>query len=230
MEGAEKLILLIGMGAEQSSLALVQLDLSGLDGSGHTPLLCDHGGNFSVRVMVVLELSCDPPIFLSSGVVVHHHVHRVVGQAFKEPVGKFPFFVESDALGRERFMLIDGLVDPSSAQAVQPIQFDEWGKDVDGVRSISDGDEEVIDISFVLFVSLQSLHLPLPSIISLVHVLLPVFIGCFQTSHMHFAFCQIFPLLLEYFKLFLIVMANFLIFSCNSCQSLHNEKEFLPPG
>ena len=62
----EELVLLIGMGAKQVSLALVQLDLGCLDGSGHAPLLCDHGGNFSVGLMVALKLSCDSPVFLGS--------------------------------------------------------------------------------------------------------------------------------------------------------------------
>ena len=66
MEGAEDLVLLVGMGAEQVLLALVQLDLSCLDGSGHAPLLCDHGSNFSVCLVISLELSCDSPVFLGS--------------------------------------------------------------------------------------------------------------------------------------------------------------------
>ena len=230
MEGTEELIPLIGMGAEQVLLALVQLDLGGLDGSGHAPLLCNHGSNFSVHVMVPLELSCDPPIFLSSGIIVHCSVHGIIGQAFEEPVGKLPFFVNGDALGREELMPIDGLINPSSAQTVQPIQFDEWGEDMDGISSIGDGDEEVIDISFILFVPFWSLCFSLPSIIPSVCVLLPMLVGCFQVSCVHLVFCQIFSLLLECFKLFLIVVADLLIFSCNSCQSLHDEEEFLPSG
>ena len=57
---------LIGVGPEEVSLALVQLDLSCLDGSGHAPLLCDQGSNFSMHLMVSLKLSCDPPVFLGS--------------------------------------------------------------------------------------------------------------------------------------------------------------------
>ena len=225
----EELIPLVGMGAEQASLALVQLDLGSIDGSGHAPLLCDHGGNFSMHVMVLLELSCDPPIFLSSGIIVHCGVHGVVGQAFEEPVGKLPFWIDGDALGREELMPIDGLIDSGSAQTVQPIQFDEQGEDMDGVSSIGDRDEEVIDISFIFFVSLWSLHLSLPSVVPSVHILLPMLVGCLQVSHVHLAFCQIFSLLLECFKLFLIVAANLLIFLHNSCQSLRDEEEFLPP-
>ena len=75
MEGAEELVPLIGMGAEQAALALVQLDLGGLNGSSHTPLLCDQGSNFSMCVMVPLELSCDSPVLLGLGVVVHGSVH-----------------------------------------------------------------------------------------------------------------------------------------------------------
>ena len=101
MEGVEELVLLVGMGAEQASLALVQLDLGGLNGSGHAPLLCDQGGNFSMCVMVLLELSCDSPVFLGSGIVVHGSVHGIVGEAFKEPMGKLPFFVDGDVLRGE---------------------------------------------------------------------------------------------------------------------------------
>ena len=66
MEGAEELVPLVGVGPEEALLALVQLDLSCLDGSSHAPLLCDQGGNFSMHLMVSLELSCDPPVFLGS--------------------------------------------------------------------------------------------------------------------------------------------------------------------
>ena len=66
MEGMEELVPLVGVGPEEASLALVQLDLSCLDGSSHTPLLCNQGGNFSMSLVVSLELSCDPPVFLGS--------------------------------------------------------------------------------------------------------------------------------------------------------------------
>ena len=66
MEGAEELVPLVGVGAEQLSLALIQLDLGCLDGSGHAPLLCNQGGNFSMHLVVPLELSCDSPVFLGS--------------------------------------------------------------------------------------------------------------------------------------------------------------------
>ena len=64
MKGAEQLVSLVGMGAKQALLALAQLDLSCLDGSSHAPLLCNHGGNFSVHIVISLELSCDSPVFL----------------------------------------------------------------------------------------------------------------------------------------------------------------------
>ena len=118
MEGAEELVPLVGMGAEQASLALVQLDLGCLDGSGHAPLLCNHGSNFSMHVMVALELSCDSPVFLGPGVIVHGCVHRVIGKAFEKPVGEFPFFFNSDALWGEELMLVDGFVDANGTQAV----------------------------------------------------------------------------------------------------------------
>ena len=118
MDGMEELVPLICMGAEQASLALVQLDLSCLNGSGHAPLLCDHGGNFSVHVMVPLELSCNSPVFLGPGIVVHGHVHGVIGKTFEEPVGEFPFFFDGDALRGKELMLVDGLIDADGAQAV----------------------------------------------------------------------------------------------------------------
>ena len=123
-------------------------------------------------------------------------------------------------------MLVDGLVDADSAQAIQSIQLDIGGKDMDGVITISDWDEEIEDVSFILFISLGSSCLPLPVSVPSVHVLLPVLIGCFQTSCMCLTLCQILSSLAEYFQLFLIVAANFLILLCHSCQSLHNEEEF----
>ena len=63
MEGAEELVLLVGVGAEQALLALVQLDLGSFNGSGHAPLLCNQGGNFSMHVMVPLELAVIPQSF-----------------------------------------------------------------------------------------------------------------------------------------------------------------------
>ena len=212
------------------SLTLVQLDLGGFNGSGHAPLLCDQGGNFSVCVMIPLELSCDPPVFLGSGIIVHGSVCGVIGQAFKEPVGKLPFFIDGDALGREELMPIDGLVDANGAQAVQSVQFDVGGEDMDGMLAVSDWDKEVEDISFILFIPFGPPCLSLPVIIPSVCVRFPVLVGCFQVSCMRLTLCQILLLLLEYFKLFLIVMADFLVFACNSCQSLCNEEEFLPPG
>ena len=226
MEGAEKLVLLVCMGAEQASLALIQLDLSCLDGSGHAPLLCNHGSNFSVHVMVPLELSCDSPVFLGPGIIVHGHVCGVVGEAFEEPMGELPFFFNGNALRGEELMLIDGLVDADSAQTVQSIQFDVWGEDMHGVVSIRDWNEEIKDISFIFFVALWPLTLLLPLCILSVCVFLPVFVGCFQVSRACLTLCQIFSSLFECFKLFLIVVADFLIFVHNSCQSLCNEKLF----
>ena len=82
-------------------LALVQLYLGGFDGSGHTPLLCNQGSNFSMCVMVPLELSCNSPVLLGSGIIVHGGVHRVIGEALEEPVGKLPFFDDGDVLRGE---------------------------------------------------------------------------------------------------------------------------------
>ena len=124
-------------------------------------------------------------------------------------------------------MPVDRLTDPSGAQAVQAVLFDVGGKDMDDVVTINDLDKEDKDISFILFVSLWPSLLHVPLLEPLVIVSFPMLVGFFQVSCMHLAFCKILPSLLEYFKLFLIVMANFLIFSHNPCQSLRNEEEFL---
>ena len=118
MEGAEKLVPLIGMGAEQTLLALVQLDLGCFDGSSHAPLLCDQGGNFSMCVMVPLELSCASPVFLGPGVIVHGSVHGVIGEAFKEPVRELPLFIDGDVLRGEELMSVDRLINADGAQTV----------------------------------------------------------------------------------------------------------------
>ena len=114
----EKLVLLIGMGAEQLSLTLVQLDLGCFNGSSHTPLLCDQDGKFSMHVMIPLELSCDSPIFLGSGIVVHGSVCGVVGEAFKEPMGELPLFIDGDVLRGEKLVSVDRLVNADGAQTV----------------------------------------------------------------------------------------------------------------
>ena len=98
MEGAEQLVLLIGMGAEQSVLALVQLELGSFNGSGHAPLLCNQGSNFIMHVMVPLELSCNSPVLLGPGIVVHGGVHRVIGEGVEEPMREFPLLIDGDAL------------------------------------------------------------------------------------------------------------------------------------
>ena len=228
MEGAEELVSFIGVGTKQTLLALVQLDLSCLDGSSHAPLLCNHGGNFSVHFVISLELSCDSPVLLGPRVIVHGHVHGVIGKAFEEPMREFSLFLDGDALWGEEFMLIDGLVNTDSAQAVQSIQFDVGGKDMHGVVTIGDRNEEVEEVPFIFFVSFWCLPSPFPFHISLVSIFHPVLVGFFQTSHMCLAFCQIITPLLEYFELLLIVVADFLIFSCNSSQSLCDEEELLP--
>ena len=98
MEGVKELVLLICMGAKQVTLALVQLYLGCLDGSSHAPLLCDQGSNFSVCLVISLELSCDSPVFLSPGVVVHGSVYGVAGEGFKEPMREFPLLIDGDVL------------------------------------------------------------------------------------------------------------------------------------
>ena len=96
--------------------------------------------------------------------------------------------------------------------------------------TIRDWDEEIKDVSFIFLIAFRRSTLLLPLCVPSIRVFLPVFIGGFQVSHMCLMLCQIFSSLLEYFELFLIVMANFLIFACNSCQSLCDEEEFLSSG
>ena len=229
MEGTEELVLLVGMGPKEASLALVQLDLSCLDGSGHAPLLCNQGGNFSMCLMVSLELSCDPPVFLGSGIVVHGGVQRVVGEACKEPMMEFSLFFDGDSLGRKELMPVDRLVNTDGAQAVETVQFDIGGENVHGVVTIGDWDEEVKDISFILLVPLRGLSSSLPLRIPPVCIFGPVFVGFFQVSRVHLMLCQIVASLFENLKLFLVVAADFLIFARNSGQSMCDEEEFLPP-
>ena len=143
---------------------------------------------------------------------------------------EFSLFLDGDVLWGKEFMLIDGLVNTSGAQAIQSIQFDVGGKNVHGVVTVRDGNEEVKDVPLVFFIPLWSSTLLLPLSVSLVHVFLPVLVGGFQVSRMCLMLCQIFSSLLEYFKLFLIVVADFLVLARNSCQSLCNEEEFLPFG
>ena len=218
----------IGVRAEQLSLALVQLDLGHLNGSSHAPLLCDQGGNFSMPVMVLLELSCDSPVFLGPGIIVHGHVGGVIHEPFEEPMGELPLFIDGDALWGEEFVPVDRLVDANGAQAVEPIQFDVGGKDMHGVVTIRNWDEEIKDVSFIFFIPLWSLFSSLPSCVLSIGVLFPVLVGFFQMSSVHLMLCQVLALLFECFELFLVVAANFLIFSCNSCQSLRDEEELLP--
>ena len=88
--------------------------------------------------MVPLELSCDPPVLLGSGVIVHGSVHRVTGKGFEEPVGKLPILIDGDVLRGEQFMSIDRLIDTNGAQTVQSILLNVRGEDMDGLVAISD--------------------------------------------------------------------------------------------
>ena len=181
-----------------------------------------------VCVMVALELSCNSPVFLGLGVVVHCNVHRVVGETFEEPMRELSLFFNGDVLQWEELVLVDGFIDTDGTQAVQSIHFDIGGEYVHGVVTIGDGDEEVKDIPFVFLISFWCLSSPLPFHVPLISVFHPVFVSFFQVSRMCLMLCQIVASLFEDLELFLIVAADFLIFSHNSCQSLHNEEEFLP--
>ena len=125
-------------------------------------------------------------------------------------------------------MVVNGLVNANGAQTVESIQFDVGGEDMHGMVAIKDWDEKIKDVSFVFLISFWCLPASLPFRVSPVSVLYPVLVGFFQASHVCLTLCQIVALLLEYFELFLVVAADFLILSCNSSQSLHNEEELLP--
>ena len=145
-------------------------------------------------------------------------------------MGEFPLFINGDALGWEQFMPVDGLTNASGAQAAEAILLDIGSEDMDDMVTIDDRDEKIKDVSFVLLLPFWPSLFCIPVSKFLIVICLPVLIGFFQPSHMCFVFCQVFPSLAEYFQLFLIITPNFLILSCNSCQSLHNEEKFLMSG
>ena len=142
---------------------------------------------------------------------------------------EFSLFFDGDLLGQKEFMPIDRLIDANGAQAVEAVQLDVGGKNVHGVVTIGDWDEEVKDISFVFFIPLRGLSSSLPLCIPLVGVFGPVLVGFFQVSRVHLMLCQIIASLLENLELFLVVTADFLVFAHNSSQSMGDEEEFLPP-
>ena len=143
---------------------------------------------------------------------------------------EFSLFFNGDLLGREELVPINRLVDTDSAQAVETIQLDIGGKDVHGVVTVGDQDEEVKDISFVFLIPLRGLPFSFPLRVPPVSVFGPVLVGFFQASHVRLMLCQIVASLLENLELFLVVATNFLIFACNLSQSSCDEEEFLPPG
>ena len=124
-------------------------------------------------------------------------------------------------------MSVDWFANPGSAKAVQSIVFDVGGKDIYGVITISNWDEEITDVAFIFLIPLWPSLLLVPVSKSLVIVHLPVFIGFFQASHIHLTLCQIFCLLPEYFQLFIVALSDLCILLCNSCQSLGNVEELL---
>ena len=230
MEGMEELIPLIGIGAEEALLALVQLLLEGFNGSGQALLLCNQAGNVIMHVMVPLELSCNSPVFLGLQVVDHHGVGRVIAEGVKKPVGKLSLFVNGDMLGSKQLLSVDWLTDAGGAQTVQAIVFDERGKNMYGMVAVSDWDEEIGDVTFILFVPLWTPVLLVPISKPLVIVCLPMFIGFFKVSCICLTFCQSFPLLLEYLQLFMVALTDFFVLLHNSCQSLGNMEEFFLAG
>ena len=50
---------------------------------------------------------------------------------------EFSLFIDGDALGREEFMPINGLVNAGSAQEIEAVQLDVGGKDVHGMVTVS---------------------------------------------------------------------------------------------
>ena len=143
-------------------------------------------------------------------------------------MGKLPFFIDGDTLGGEQLLSVDWLANASGAQTVQAVVFDERGEDMDGMITISGGDEEIGDIAFILFIPLWTSVLLVQIHKPLVIVSLPVFVGFFKASHVCLMLHQSFSLLLEYFQLFIVAVTDFFIFSHNSCQSLSNVEELLP--
>ena len=143
-------------------------------------------------------------------------------------MGKLPFFINGDTLGSEKLLSVDWLADAGSAQTVQAIVLDERGKDMDGMIAVSDWDEEIRDIAFILFVLLWTPVLLVPICEPLVTVSFPVFIGLFKVSCIHLALCQSFSSLLKYFQLFMVAATDFFILLCNSCQSLSDMEELFP--
>ena len=142
---------------------------------------------------------------------------------------EFSLFFDGDSLGQKELMPVDRLIDANGAQAVETVQFDVGGKNMHGVVTIRDWDEEVKDVSFILLVPLRGLSSSLPLCVPPVCIFGPVFVGFFQASCVCLMLCQIVTSLFENLKLFLVVTADFLIFARNSGQSMCNEEEFLPP-
>ena len=142
---------------------------------------------------------------------------------------EFSLFFDGDSLGQKELMPVDRLVNADGAQAVETVQFDVGGKNVHGVVTIGDQDEEVKDVSFVLLIPLRGLSSSLPLHVPLVCIFGPVFVGFFQVSRVCLTLCQIVASLFENLELFLVVAADFLIFVCNLGQSMCDEEEFLPP-
>ena len=224
----EELVPLVSMGAKEVSLTLVQLLLEGFNGSGQALLLCNQAGNIIVCVMVPLELSCNSPVLLSLQVVGHCSVSGVIAEGVEEPVGKLPFFIDGDTLGSEQLLPVDWFADASSAQTVQAVMLDERGKDMDGMITVSDGDEEIRDIAFILFIPLWTSILLVPICEPLVIVSFPVFIGLFKVSCICLMLCQSFSSLSEYFQLLMVAVTDFFVLLHNSCQSLSDVEELFP--
>ena len=142
---------------------------------------------------------------------------------------ELPFLIDGDALRGKKFMPVDRLTNASSAQAVESLELDEGGKDMDGMVAVSDWDEEIEDISFILFISFQPLLLLVPVSKPLVVVSLPVFIGLFKVSGVHLMLCQSLSSLAEHFQLLPIVVTDLFVLLSNTGQALSDMEEFLPP-
>ena len=64
-------IVLVGMGSEEASAALLLSHLQGIDLSPLCLELCFHFCEVAGEVIVMAELSCNPPISMGNGVGFH---------------------------------------------------------------------------------------------------------------------------------------------------------------
>src|SRR5580692_2474777 len=181
-------------------------------------------------VKVAAELSGDSPVPHVEGPGDDGVVARQVGDGIEKPLGVLPVFVDGKALRGKEFLAIDGLVLTVRAQAVLSVEFDVWGKDVDGMGAVSNRNKEVADTPFILLVSLR-----LPLVVGvfpelLVTVCLPMLVGFFKTSRVLFTLCQSVCSFFKGGELGAVGLGVGLVLASNSSQSSGDEDELLPAG